>query len=106
MGQTMSDTPEAPRQSLGKRVRFGDGPSEATGDESAATAALNTLAEASAAASLAAAGDMGSTCSGTAGEPADEAMAEPVRALCRFKPVTQDCRGGCGGAGMSCLNHF
>ena len=79
----MSDVPEAPsRQSLGKRVRFGDGPSEATDDESAAPAALTAGAETSAAASLAAAGDRGSVCSGTADEPADDEASMRLACIC------------------------
>ena len=53
MGQTMSEPPDAAgQQVLGKRVRFGDESSLATSDEGAATAALATLAEASAVAAM------------------------------------------------------
>ena len=76
MGQTMSDTPEAPKQSLGKRVRFGDEPSLTTSDEGAATSALATLAEAAAVESIAEANCSGASCSGTAGGPAVGGAAE------------------------------
>ena len=56
MGQTMSDTPEAPRQSLGKRVRFGDEPAMEESEESAAANTLATLVQGAAAGS-AGAGD-------------------------------------------------
>ena len=90
MGQTMSDTPEAaPKQSLGKRVRFGDEPSLATSDEGAATNALATLAEAAAVESTAEADCSGAGCSGTAGEPAAGGASKQQRLDPRTQTVEQ-----------------
>ena len=76
MGQTMSDTPEAPRQSLGKRRRFGDEPAIEESEESAAANTLATLVQGAAAGS-AGAGGSGSTCSDFADGPAAGLSAAP-----------------------------
>ena len=76
MGQTMSDTPEAPRQSLGKRVRFGDEPEIEESEESAAASTLATLGQ-EAAAGSAGAGGSGSACRNFADGPAASLSAAP-----------------------------